>query len=506
MAVFRTTERRLALRAAFFLFAGGLVSAQTSDQLALQSQRAKQLMAEGHFAEAIPLYEQLVKAVPGNSGLILNLGLAEEMAGHPEKAVPHFETVLKAQPENVPALTSLGTARLQMNQPRLAIAPLKKLLILQPDNQDARGMLAGSLMATGQFNQAAEQYRKLTTSNPADVKAWYGLGKTYESLASATFEKLTRLNPESPYVAALVADSRVQRGQYRSAFFFYKQAADKVPDLRGVHAGLSKIYQETGHPDWAAEEQRKEAALPAPTCASRPAECRFVAGKFVEAAQAAAASNTPESMFWATKAYNELALDAFRRLGEFPESVELHAIKAEILRSHNQHLEAANEWRAALKLAPEDPQLERELATSLFLARDFQSAVPMLEQQLKADPAAPDLNFMVGESFLRTEQPDKALPYLEAAVKADNKMVPAHASLGMALATLNRTSEAIPELEIALPVDDDGSLHYQLARAYQQAGNSQKAREVMEKYQQIRKQNEDSKEEVAKEAQITAPQ
>ena len=227
-------------------------------------------------------------------------------------------------------------------------------------------------------------------------------------------------------------------------------------------------------------------------------------GQIWEATEAAR-NGTPEALFWATKAYNELAVDAFRRLGEFPESVELHAIKADILRSHDQNLEAANEWRAALKLAPGDPQLERELATSLFLARDFPSAVPMLEQQLKADPGAPDLNFMIGESLLRTEQPDKAVPYLEAAVKGDRKMVNAHASLGMALATLNRTSEAIPELEMALPVDDDGSLHYQLARAYQQAGNSEKARELMGKYQQIRKQNEDSKEDLAKETQITGP-
>jgi len=505
MAVFGNIEARFALRAALLVFVTGLLRAQTSDQLALQSQRAKQLMGEGRFADAIPLYEQLVKAVPGNSGLILNLGLAEEMAGHPDRAVPQFEAVLKAQPDNIPALTSLSTARLQLNQPRLAIAPLKKLLTLQPANQDARGMLAGSLMASGQFNQAAEQYRKLTESNPSDVKAWYGLGKTYESLASATFDKLTKLNPESAYVAALVADARVQRKQYRSAFFFYKQAVDKLPNLRGVHAGLSKVYQETGHSDWAKEEESKEAAIPSANCASRPAECRFAAGKLVESAQAAAAG-TPESLFWATKAYNELAVGAFRRLGEFPESVELHAIKADILRSHEQNLEAANEWRAALKLAPGDPQLERELATSLFLARDFQSAVPMLQQQLKANPGAPDLNFMMGESFLRTEQPDKAVPYLEAAVKGDSRMVTAHASLGMALATLNRSSEAIPELEMALPVDDDGSLHYQLARAYQQAGKPEKARELMAKYQEIRKQNEDTKDDLAKDTQITGPQ
>src|SRR5581483_10976864 len=45
-----------------------VVQAQT-DALAEQSHRAKELMAEHRYAEAIPIYEQLVKAVPGNPGL-----------------------------------------------------------------------------------------------------------------------------------------------------------------------------------------------------------------------------------------------------------------------------------------------------------------------------------------------------------------------------------------------------------------------------------------------------
>ena len=35
---------------------------------------------------------------------------------------------------------------------------------------------------------AAQEYRKLTESDAADPKAWYGLGKAYESLAARCFE------------------------------------------------------------------------------------------------------------------------------------------------------------------------------------------------------------------------------------------------------------------------------------------------------------------------------
>ncbi len=458
---------RLLSVAALFIY----TAAGQTNELAQQSQHAKELMAQGRFEEAIPIYERLSQALPGNVGLILNLGLAEEMAGHPANAVPHFETVLKAQPDNIPALTSLARARLQLHQPALA----------------------------------AEPYRKLTSVDPSDPDAWYGLGKAYESLATRCFSKLTKAAPESPYVAALIADSRVQRRQYRSAFFFYHQAESKLPDLPGLHAGLARVYRNTGHTDWAAAEEGKEHNLSASACEQQTAKCEFLKNNFLGAVKAAGATSTPESLFWATKAYSQLALKAFEQLGSLPESVEIHALKAQILRDHGQNIEAANEWRAALKLNPGDTRLEHELATSLFLGKDYHSAMPLAEKLLAQQPDSPDLNFIVGDSLWQLQQPDKAIPYLEAALRSEPSMLPAHAALGMALALLHRDSEAIPHLQRALSLDDDGSLHYNLARAYRAAGNSEAAQQMMAQYQQIKTKNQEVDSELAKEAEITAP-
>lgn len=501
-------RRRLATRAAFFLFivlsCGYLGAQSTEDQLAEQSHHAKELMAEGRFAEAIPIYEQLVRAVPGNAGLILNLGLAQEMAGHPGAAVAQFETVLKTEPDNVPALTSLGTARLQLNQPKLAIAPLEKLLSLEPANRNARGMLAGALMATGRESEAAREYRRLTATDGNDAQAWYGLGRAYEALAGEAFDRLEKVAPESAYVLTLVGDSQASRQQYRSAFFFYKQAEGKTANLPSLHAGLAYVYAKSGHEDWAKDENREEQAQSDRAChEAATAACEVLKGKYLEAAQKAGA--TPEGLFWSTKAYNALALAAFDQLGKLPDSVEIHALKADILRSHRQYLESANEWRSALKLAPGDARLEHELTVALFLAKDYQAVIPRLEQNVAQGDRTADTNYMLGESLVRSEQPEKAVPYLETALKVQPSMKAADASLGLALALINRQGEAIPHLERALELDDDGSLHYQLARAYQAKGDAARAKEMMAAYQRIQNDNQQHKEEVAKEAQITAP-
>src|SRR5258708_36970260 len=108
---------------ALFLFVVTGLQGQ-SEELAARFAQARQLMSSGRFEEAIPIYRQMVKAEPVNPGLLLNLGLAQHMAGHEQEAIPTLEAVLKLQPDSLPALISLGSARLALNQPNEAIPPL----------------------------------------------------------------------------------------------------------------------------------------------------------------------------------------------------------------------------------------------------------------------------------------------------------------------------------------------------------------------------------------------
>src|SRR5437879_941872 len=91
--------RSIILWIALLLFAPALTFAQP-DVLTRKSRDVKELMAAGHFAEAIPLCEELSRALPGNTGLHLNLALAYHMAGRHREAVPEFERVLKTDPNS----------------------------------------------------------------------------------------------------------------------------------------------------------------------------------------------------------------------------------------------------------------------------------------------------------------------------------------------------------------------------------------------------------------------
>jgi predicted Zn-dependent protease len=470
-----------------------------SDELARKSHDAKQLMAAGRFADAIPLYQELCRALPANTGLRLNLGLAYHMAGRQAEAVPELERVLKSDPANQPALLSLGVALLDLNQPEKAVGPLEKVVAVQTSNVEARGMLANALLSLGRSRDAAVQFRTLSASTPRDPKPWYGLGRSYEALARAAFDELNKTAQGSAEWLVLVADSRLQRRQYRSAFYFYTEALRKRPDFRGLHLALAEVYRRTEHLDWASIEERKERSMGPPDCTREKPACSFAASRFLEAA-----SGTDP--YWRARAYNELALRAFAHLESLPESVELHALKAEVLAGHGDHLEAAAEWRAAQKLKPDDPVIARQLATAMYLAHDYRPALPMLQEFARQEPRSAELHFFVGDSLLHLEDVPRAIPELATAVRLDPKLLPAHASLGLAYARTGKPAEAIPHLSAALDLDEDGSLHYQLARAYQQTGQADRAQAAMQQYQDFRRRSDAEAKELEQTVKITAPE
>lgn len=319
------------------------------------------------------------------------------------------------------------------------------------------------------------------------AKDWYDRGRQYSELSSRAFERLMKLAPESGYVLALLGEVKTKEHQYTAALYAYNESAKRTPRLRGVHSAIADIDVAIGKTGEADAARASEARLGPPNCATEKLYCDFAAGRFDEVVKAAKLKTGAEALYWQARAYNELAVQALSRLGNLPDSPELHQVKAQILRDQGQFRESAEEWRAVLAASPGDVNARHELATSLYLSHDYKTTLPELQQFLDAEPDSANLNFFVGDSLLQTEQVEQAVPYLEKAVKFDPKLAPAHAALGLCYGRLGQWQKAIPHLRTALPLDRDGSVHYQLARAYNATGQPALAKPMMDKYQQLRK-------------------
>ena len=490
--------------AALALFLPKGVNAQ-SPALIEKSQHGMELMAAGKFEDAIPVYRELSHAVPDNPGLLLNLGMALHLAGHSRQALAPLERALKLDASTLPAWLFLGSAFLRVSEPAKAIPPLRTYVALQPEDPSGHQDLGDALLATGAYRDAKEEFLKLSQVDPANRRAWYGLNRCYTSLAQAAFEAVEKAAPESAYWLALVADERVVRRQFRSAFFFYRKAESLQPDLHGLHASIAMVYKEAGHKDWAETEQHKEPQLDVGACADQVLACDFSAGRFDQLIRESEPLQTPEALYWRSRVFARLADDAMSRLERLPEGSEIHELRAELLRARRQHLEGVKEWRLALKYAPHDAHLQEELLASLYQARDYPSALALVDELLRQEPRSAPLNFTKGDILLSSQETDKAIPCLEMALKSDAKLLPAHHALGRAYMLAGKPAAAIPHLLAALPIDQDGSLRYQLSRAYQATGQADLAKTTLEEYQARQKADRDEKQKLDEELQITAP-
>jgi predicted Zn-dependent protease len=78
------------------------------------------------------------------------------------------------------------------------------------------------------------------------------------------------------------------------------------------------------------------------------------------------------------------------------------------------------------------------------------------------------------------------MPYLRKAVSGDSSLLPARAALGQALLQTGKSEEAIPYLKEAASADQEGSVRFQLFRAYQLTGRKAEADQALADYQRFK--------------------
>ena len=469
------------------LLISSLAAAQAPD-VATKAERGKQAMAAGRFDEAAAVYAELARALPADGGMLMNLGMAQSMAGRQREAIKSLERAVQLKPSLHAAWLFLGSSYLDLGEPASAVGPLSKAVATDPASVKARRMLADAYLSLERFDQAERQLRRLIELDGNDAAAWYALGHSHEARARLAFDRLRQLAPESPYEAFLAADVLTAEEKYDEAAQFYRAAIEKQPRLRadGLES-IAEIYEQNGRQDDALQTRRKLEGLPAADCVRDKPACEFRAGRYAGAIAALGVRKDVESYFWRVRAHNELALEAFTRLEQLPPSADSHHFRALMFRSQGRNQESIDELKRAQALAPGDRRIERELATSYYFNRDYESAERLLEPLVKQEPRSVELQFLYGDTLLQAQKPENAIPFLEAAARANPGMLPGRAALARAYLQVGRQADAIPHLKAALEIDEDGSLHYQLARAYQAAGQSELAKQMMAKYEAMQK-------------------
>ena len=111
-----------------------------------------------------------------------------------------------------------------------------------------------------------------------------------------------------------------------------------------------------------------------------------------------------------------------------------------------------------------------------------EEALPLLDRLAREHPQDASITFLHGDALLIAQRIDEAIPLLERAVTGPAR-ARAAASLGRAYVQAGHFEAALPHLEAAAAEDEDGDVHYQLARAYQALQRMDEAKARHDGYQ-----------------------
>lgn len=197
--------------------------------------------------------------------------------------------------------------------------------------------------------------------------------------------------------------------------------------------------------------------------------------------------NNPAGWYWALRANQKLGVAALARAGEVePNSPRVHALLGDAYRLRRMFDEARAEYSKVLEVSPDSVAGLAGLAKADYADGRLEQARSTAQKALARSPADGEINLLMAEILVAQHEYADAEPCLQHSLLVRPDLLPhVHALLGRVFAGTGRPKEAIKELTLGLASDEDGSVYYQLARLYREAGDLKAAAAALEKSKQI---------------------
>ena len=175
------------------------------------------------------------------------------------------------------------------------------------------------------------------------------------------------------------------------------------------------------------------------------------------------------------------------------ESAEADMLAGEALDEMKDHAGATQQFRAAVKANPKEPNVHFGLGYLLWAQCQYEEAAQEFQAELANVPNHVQALTYLADANMKMSRPEIALPLLRKAIALDPGMELAHLNLGILHADAGRRDEALRELKIAAKLSpNDVNVHWRLARLYQAMGRKDEANAEFHKTKSLTKAADDS--------------
>jgi putative PEP-CTERM system TPR-repeat lipoprotein len=425
------------------------------------------LAAMGDVAGARASFEKAVALQPGFFPAVANLARLDMQDRKPDAAQKRFEAVLEKDKKNVPAMMALAEIAGVRNQPEQVAIWLEKALAEKPDAVDPALKLAEHYARNKQEQKALTLMSKVQTSNPAnpavlDMLGQIQLANKDQNGALETYSKLASLTPKSPAVHMRLASVHMLMKNEPAAVQDLKRAIAADPSYLPARIGAAELAVRRGKPDEAMAMAREVQRLDPKSAAGFMMEGELQLGQrkpalaLVSFEKAFSLAKSAQLLVKIAEMMKLTGKDPVARLQQWhaanPSDVVVSAYLAETSLFNKQYKQAAEQFEALLKIAPNSPVALNNLAWTYQKIGDPR-ALQMAERALAAAPESPAIIDTLGWMLVEQGNVARGLPLLKKAVG----LAPAAAEFRYHLAVaLNKSGDkANAKLELSKLLSDN---------------------------------------------------
>jgi tetratricopeptide (TPR) repeat protein len=457
---------------------------------------------------------------PRDPDMLYLLGHAYEKLGKQE--VGRLD---KAAPSSSWSEQLLAESYSSSSEWSFAVIRFQNALALSPNRPGLHVRLGEVYLHAGRLHQAAQEFEQELRINPNDLRAIVRRGemKLIQGDTDAALEDWTQaLAIDAPRAARVLGMNETGFGEgaiEQLPDSLRQRIQIAVPQLRARHDAAAKLalaflaaQNGSSLADDTEPGQSAKAAPLAQTCLERDvhkalntgqysrvlsclprvltpvssgdfriqvAQALFELGEYESALKALSGlsdQHAPRAFYWRARCFEKLATQAYLRLYEAdPNSYRVHELTGDLEAAKANDGKAIEEYRMAVAMKPSVPNLHYSLGHLLWKDLKTDEARKELNAELELNPRHAGALHDLGGTYLLEHQPEKALMYLNRAVEAEPGDPDIHRDLGTAYADLHDYAKAEAEFKAAIAGDQDGSVHYKLARVYQAEGKKENA-------------------------------
>lgn len=350
----------------------------------------------------------------------------------------------------------------------------------QPSPLDERGT-AIALEEQGRSAEAEVAWRAVSATRPNSAEPYAHLGflearQEHYSQAIPLYRKALALEPAMPGLKMNLGLALFKAGDLKEAVRIFNALLKAEPASSPEARRLETLI---GMSDYGLQEYTAAIPLLKNATADDPQNLPF---RLILAHSCLAA-----------KQY-QCVLDTYHEILNLnAESAEADMLAGEALDEMQNHAEAIQQFRAAAKANPKEPNVHFGLGYLLWTQRQYADAAPEFQAELANVPDHVQALVYLADSNIRMQHSDLALPLLHKAIRLKPDLEMAHLDLGIVYADTGRQADALRELRLAAKLSpNDVAPHWRLAQLYRAMGRKSEAMVEFEKTKTLTKAADES--------------